>query len=103
MKGSRGAQEALERRLRIGLAGVPHGGASLAVLRGTSEVAIAISGGVHHSSAQSVVPDEDTLFHLCSCSKAFLSLTFAKLVSMGITSWDDPIVGLIPEMALPDE
>jgi CubicO group peptidase (beta-lactamase class C family) len=103
MKGSHGAQEALERRLRIGLAGVPHGGASLAVLRGTSEVALAIPGGVHHSSAQSVVPDEDTLFHLCSCSKAFLSLTFAKLVSMGITSWDDPIVGLIPEMALPDE
>ena len=103
MKGARGKQEALELRLRVGLSDVPHGGASLAVLRGTSEVVIAIPSGVHHSDAQSAVPDADRLFHLCSCSKAFLSLTFAKLVSMGITSWDAPIIGLIPELALPDE
>jgi CubicO group peptidase (beta-lactamase class C family) len=43
-----------------------------------------------------------SLFHICSCSKAFTALAFAKLVEAGLTDWDAPMLPKVPEFQLAD-
>lgn len=43
-----------------------------------------------------------TLFHICSCSKAFTAAAFARLVEQGKASWDMPIHEVLPEFVLSD-
>lgn len=100
MLGPQWVQAALEDHLRTGLTRLQHGGISLAAIHRGSPILIAIPESDPPGDALPI--GSDTLFHLCSCSKGFLALTFSKLAAEGLISWDDPIAGLIPEMALPD-
>jgi CubicO group peptidase (beta-lactamase class C family) len=43
-----------------------------------------------------------TLFHICSCSKAFTAAAFANLVDQGVASWDMPVRAIVPEFVLAD-
>lgn len=43
-----------------------------------------------------------TLFHICSCSKAFTAAAFAQLVEQGGASWDMPVNEVLPEFVLSD-
>ena len=47
--------------------------------------------------------NEDTLFAIGSCSKAFASASVALLVSDGKLSWDDPVVKYLPQLKLSDD
>ncbi len=44
----------------------------------------------------------DSTFHICSCSKAFTALAFARLVGRGLARWDDPVRGVLTEFELSD-
>lgn len=44
----------------------------------------------------------ETLFHICSCSKAFTAAGFAELVACGAVSWDAAIQDVVPEFELAD-
>jgi len=44
----------------------------------------------------------DTLFHICSCSKAFTATALAALVETGVTSWDTRVQQVLPELILSD-
>ncbi|MDB5365610.1 MAG: beta-lactamase [Rhodospirillales bacterium] len=46
--------------------------------------------------------DENTLFAIGSCSKAFTAALVATLVDQGKMSWDDKIIDRVPEFRLPD-
>ncbi len=93
-------QKSLDHHLRIGLGGIHHGGVSLVVMHRGSATLVTVPPLGPSSDMPPI--GGDTLFHLCSCSKAFLALTFSSLVAEGLISWDDRIDRLIPEMALPD-
>lgn len=93
-------QASLDHHLRTGLDGINHGGVSLAVIhRGSATLCVVPA--VDHFNDRSPI-GVSTLFHLCSCSKSFLALTFSSLVAEGLISWDDRIGALVPEFALPD-
>lgn len=47
--------------------------------------------------------DENTVFQIASCSKAFLAATIGKLVDEGKLKWDDKVIEYIPELVLDDE
>jgi CubicO group peptidase (beta-lactamase class C family) len=52
--------------------------------------------------ADGIAASTDTLFHICSCSKAFTAAAVAELVEGGVTSWDTPVQQILPEFALRD-
>jgi CubicO group peptidase (beta-lactamase class C family) len=43
-----------------------------------------------------------TLFHICSCSKAFTAMAMASLIEGGAASWDTSVREILPEFALSD-
>jgi CubicO group peptidase (beta-lactamase class C family) len=64
-----------------------------------------VSGEKHETyfcgEADAGVPvSAQTLFHICSCSKAFTATALAKLVGYGGASWDMPVHDVVPEFAL---
>lgn len=54
------------------------------------------------SAAEGIAAATDTLFHICSCSKAFTAAALAELVANGVTSWDSPVQRILPEFAVSD-
>jgi CubicO group peptidase (beta-lactamase class C family) len=52
--------------------------------------------------ADKIAASADTLFHICSCSKAFTAAALAKLVEDGVMSWDAPVRQVLPEFAVSD-
>ncbi len=61
---------------------------------------VAFGGELVAGSGRSVTAH--SLFHICSCSKAFTALLFARLVEAGVTSWDHPVLPTVPEFELAD-
>ena len=53
-------------------------------------------------AANGIAAAPDTLFHICSCSKAFTATALAALVETGVTSWDTPVQRVLPELILSD-
>lgn len=81
---------------RLGGAGVA-GHAAALVVRGRIMTA---AGG--NAGPGGAAVDEATSFHVCSCSKAFTALVFARLVGEGAADWDAPVAPVLPEFALAD-
>lgn len=54
------------------------------------------------NAAEGIAVATDTLFHVCSCSKAFTAAALAQLVAQGVTSWDSPVQRILPEFAVCD-
>jgi len=53
-------------------------------------------------SGGSVPVSTSTLFHICSCSKAFTATAFARLAEQGKASWDTSVHEVLPEFVLSD-
>ncbi|MBQ6662124.1 MAG: beta-lactamase family protein [Firmicutes bacterium] len=49
-----------------------------------------------------IPPDQDTLFDVASCSKAWTVMLAAKCVDEGLIDWDEPIYHAIPEFTMTD-
>jgi CubicO group peptidase (beta-lactamase class C family) len=64
------------------------------------ETALAVGGERRAGSGDPVTTH--SLFHICSCSKAFSALAFEKLVQAGLTSWDSRVLPTVPEFELAD-
>ncbi len=64
------------------------------------QVALAAGGELRAGMGERVVTT--TPFHICSCSKAFTALLFAKLVARRLTSWDAAVADIVPAFELPD-
>lgn len=69
--------------------------AAAVVTRGRTGLAAAGTTGAGRAPV-----DLDTPFHICSCSKAFTALVFARLVGAGLADWDAPVAPVLPEFAL---
>ena len=54
------------------------------------------------SADEGIAAGTDTLFHICSCSKAFTAAALAELVANGVMSWDSPVRQILPEFAVSD-
>ncbi len=61
----------------------------------------AVADGVLRQDASERVTTA-TPFHICSCSKAFTALAFARLVDAGQADWDAPVAPVVPEFGLAD-
>jgi len=46
--------------------------------------------------------DENTLFVIASCSKAFTTASLATLVDAGKLKWDDPVTKYLPDFQMYD-
>src|SRR6266849_3416238 len=46
--------------------------------------------------------DQNTLFGIASCSKAFTAASIAMLVDEGKIKWDDPVIKFLPDFQLYD-
>lgn len=53
--------------------------------------------------AQGLPVTENTLFAICSCTKAFTTFLLGQLVDEGLINWDDPVIKYIPEFRLKDQ
>ena len=47
--------------------------------------------------------NEDTLFAIGSCTKAFTTFAMGNLVDEGLLEWDQPVIDLLPEFRLADQ
>ncbi|WP_158408976.1 serine hydrolase [Endomicrobium proavitum] len=47
--------------------------------------------------------DEETVFQIGSCTKAFSAALVAKLADEGYLKWDDPVIKYLPDFALYDD
>lgn len=43
-----------------------------------------------------------TPFHICSCSKTFTAVVFARLVQDGVAGWEQPVHDVLPELQFGD-
>ena len=47
--------------------------------------------------------DDDTIFQIASCTKAFTAVLTATLVDIGVLHWDDKVVKYLPDFRLSDK
>jgi CubicO group peptidase (beta-lactamase class C family) len=78
--------------------GIP--GLALGILQG-GEVVHSQGYGVRELGTCAPI-QEDTLFAIASCSKAFTASALGMLVDAGALHWDDPVVRYLPTFALND-
>ncbi len=71
----------------------------VAVVAG-DEIETFVTGMADAARGRPVTPR--TVFHICSCSKAFAASAFAALVDQGRASWDGRVRDVVPEFELCD-
>jgi CubicO group peptidase (beta-lactamase class C family) len=64
---------------------------------------IVLSKGYGQRNREKELPvDQNTLFAIGSCTKAFTTCILGLLVDEGLITWDDPVINYIPEFCLWD-
>lgn len=65
---------------------------------------IIYSKGFGYRDVERKLPvDENTLFPIGSCTKAFTAFTVGNLVDEGLLSWDQPVIDVLPQFRLWDQ
>ena len=76
-------------------------GISIAVIK-DNEIIYEKSYG-YRNSINLTFLDNNDIFNIASCSKAFTAASIGKMVQEGLISWDDKVIDYLPDFKLADE